>query len=174
MPKYVRKDLDSITKMSNWITASIVNTVLGTSIPIPTMPSSVSESFSLNTNEQQIVARWAPIVSYASTGARNVTLSFSVFDEYLPSGYSNIADYVNNLKALEYPNYRENEVVVPQCVLTMANLKLTGIVTSVSISWGGKISGAVPGGTFTIANISLQFKEVSNSVKGAIQVKGGA
>lgn len=174
MAKYERSDMDSIPKMATWLNAFITSTSSNIkSLPIPTMPSSLSESISLNANEQAIVARWAPIVSYASTGSRNISLSFTVCDEYMPDGYT-IVSYVNALKSLEYPTYKSNEVVSPQCRLKMANIDISGIVTSVSVSWGGKISGAISGGVFTIANISLQFKEVSNSVKGAIQIKGGA
>ena len=85
-----------------------------------------------------------------------------------------IDEYVNALKSLEYPRYTSNEVIVPQCILKLGNIKLKGIITSVSITWNGPLSNIMAGGCFSRADIALQFKEVSNVVKGSINVKGGA
>lgn len=149
-------------------------------LPIPTLPQSVSESISLNTSDQAIVARWAPIVSYINTNARTISLTYAIADEYMPTKANgdqySINEYANALKSLEYPNYLSNEVVVPQCVLKLANIKLAGIVTSVQINWNGPVSTAAFGSavsTYTRADVSLQFKEVSNTVHGSIKIKSG-
>ena len=147
-------------------------------LPLPTIPDSVQESLSLNTQDQAIIARSAPIVSYSNTNARTVSYTFAVADDYMPTRGTGgtqytIQEYVNALKSLEYPRYSSNEVVPPQCILKIGNIQLKGIVTSVSITWRGPLSSIVAGGTFSRADISLQFKEISNTVKGAITIKDG-
>lgn len=177
----------NVLKQVDWLSAYIISESSGFSdytkaIPIPTLPSSVSEGVSLNTNEQAIVARWAPIITYMNTNARTVSFNFSIADDYMPDGF-NLHSYVNALKSLEYPNYSGSNIISPQCILHLANITLKGIVTSVNVNWGGPVApvnysayntNKEPGkGTFTRAEISLQFKEVSNTVKGSVQIKKG-
>lgn len=171
------------TVMNNpdWFSAYIASTsssIENGVLPLPTIPESISESISLNTFDQAIVARSAPIVSYGNTGARQVSFTFAIADDYMPTRGEGgtqytIVEYIDALKSLEYPTYNTNEVVVPQCVLRIGNIKLKGIVTSVSVSWKGPLSNVLMGGCYSRADISLQFKEISNTVKGAIDIKGG-
>lgn len=175
-----RKIMNSIDWFSSYITSISSNISSGVprALPIPTIPESVSESISANTYEQQIVSRSAPIVSYVSTGARTVSFTFTVSDQYMPTksdgSQYNIKEYVDAFKSLEYPNYKSNEVVVPQAILVLGSIKVSGIVTQVGITWRGPVSDAISGGTFTLAEINLSFKEVRNSVLGSIQIKEGA
>lgn len=172
----------SIMNNIDWFSAFIASASSGIGnnvLPLPTIPESVSESLSVNTVDQTIIARSAPIVMYSNTNARTVQFTFAVADDYMPTkGASGeqytIVSYINALKSLEYPTYKTNEVVVPQCVLKLGNIYLKGIVTSVSVQWKGPLSNIIAGGCFTRADISIQFKEVSNTVKGAVQIKGGA
>lgn len=176
MPKRI------IMNNPDWFSAYIASTSSQISegvLPLPTIPQSVAESVSLNTYEQQIIARSAPVISYTSTNARTVNFTISVADDYMPTKGSSgtqytIDEYVNALKSLEYPRYTSNEVIVPQCILKLGNIKLKGIITSVSITWNGPLSNIMAGGCFSRADIALQFKEVSNVVKGSISIKGGA
>ena len=75
----------------DWVSAYIVSVSsnIGSSstqdLPLPTLPSSVSESLSLNTNDQAIVARSAPIVSYINTNARTLSFTIGLSDEYMPT-----------------------------------------------------------------------------------------
>ena len=165
-----------ITSVSSGIGGSVLD------LPLPTLPSALSESLSLNINEQQIVARSAPIVSYISTGSRSVSFTIALSDQYMPVNASTgrqytLHEYIDALKSLEYPNYKGNDIIVPQVILKLANIKLKGICTSVGVSWGGPVSSAIysgsSSGTFTRADVSLQFREVSNTVRGAIDIKGG-
>lgn len=166
----------------DWFSAYIASTSSNIAegvLPLPTIPESVQESLSLNTQDQSIIARSAPIVSYANTNARTVSYTFAVADDYMPTkgtggAQYTIQEYVSALKSLEYPKYTSNEVVPPQCILRLGNIYLKGIVTSVSINWKGPLSNIVAGGCFSRADISLQFKEVSNTVKGSITIKDGA
>lgn len=156
------------------------NNITG-ALPLPTLPVSVSESIAANTNEQAIVARSAPIISYVNTGARVVSFTIPLADDYMPLNEKGerytLHTYIDALKSLEYPAYNKNEVVAPQVVVQVANIKLKGICTSVSINWNGPLSDAVykgsSTGTYTRADVALQFKEVSNVVKGSIDIKGG-
>ena len=171
----------------DWVSAYIVSVSsnIGSSstqdLPLPTLPSSVSESLSLNTNDQAIVARSAPIVSYINTNARTLSFTIGLSDEYMPtradgSQYT-LHEYINALKSLEYPNYHEAEAVVPQVIVKVANVSLAGICTSVNVNWNGPVSNALykgaSKGTFTRADVSLQFKEVMNTVRGSISIKNG-
>lgn len=169
----------------DWVSAYItsLSSNIGDNIlPLPTIPSSVSESIQANTSEQSIVARSAPIISYINTGARVISFTIAVADDYMPTRGKDgtqytLHEYVDALKSLEYPNYKTNEIVVPQCIVKVANVKLAGICTSVQITWNGPLSNAVykgaSKGTYSRADISLQFKEVSNTVKGSIEIKDG-
>lgn len=177
----------TVLEPPDWVSAYIVSTsssIGGTTnrdLPLPTLPTSVSEAISLNTNDQAIVARSAPIVSYINTNARTLSFTIGLSDEYMPnrtdgSQYT-LHEYVNALKSLEYPNYKDAEVVVPQVIVKVANISLAGICTGVNITWNGPVSNAIykgaNKGTFTRADVSLQFKEVMNSVKGSISIKNG-
>lgn len=172
----------TIMNNPDWFSAYIASTSsqIGEGVlPLPTIPETIAESLSLNTNEQQIVARSAPIVSYTSTNARTISFAFPIADDYMPTRGTNgtqytIDEYINALKSLEYPRYTSNEVIVPQCVLKIGNIKAKGIVTSVSVNWKGPLSNILAGGCFSRADVTIQFKEVSNTVKGAINIKGGA
>ena len=176
----------TITGNPDWVSAyitSISSSINGEkALPLPTIPSSVSESISLNTAEQAIVARSAPIISYINTGARTISFTVALSDDYMPlKGASGnqytLHEYIDALKSLEYPNYKSNEIVVPQCVVKIANIKLAGICKSVQVNWNGPLSNAVykgsSSGTYSRADVSLQFTEVSNVVKGSVQIKGG-
>lgn len=163
----------------SWYKAYIVSnssSIVAHQLPLPTIPNSVSESVVANTNDQQIVGRSAPIVSYLSTGARTVSFTFAVADEYMPTynGYKyTIHTYINALKSLVYPRYTKSNIISPQCVLHLGNITLKGIVTNVSVTWNGPVSNFIYGGNFTRADINLQFKEVTGTVKGAIDIKSG-
>ena len=171
----------SIMNNVDWFSAYIASNssqINNKVLPLPTIPESVSESLSLNTYEQAIVARSAPIISYTSTNARQLSFTFAVADDYMPTKDDKgkqytIVEYINALKSLEYPRYTSNQVISPQCILVLGNIKLKGIVTSVSVNWKGPLSAIMSGGVYSRADISLQFKEVANTVKGAINIKSG-
>lgn len=174
-----------VMKNPDWVSAyitSVSSSINGEkALPLPTIPASVSESIQANTAEQAIVARSAPIISYVNTGARTISFTIALSDDYMPSksdgGQYTLHEYIDALKSLEYPNYKSNEIVVPQCIVKVANIKLAGICTSVQINWNGPLSNAIYSkgnkGTYSRADVSLQFKEVSNVVKGSIEIKGG-
>ena len=163
----------------SWFKAYIVSnssSIVANQLPLPTIPNGVSETVSSNTNDQQIVGRSAPIVSYLSTGARTVSFTFAVADEYMPTynGYKyTIHTYINALKSLVYPRYTSSNIISPQCVLHLGNITLKGIVTNVSVTLNGPVSNFIYGGNFTRADINIQFKEVMGTVKGAIDIKSG-
>lgn len=166
----------------DWFSAYIASTsskIENGVLPLPTIPEVVAESIALNTQEQAIIARSAPIISYSSTGARSISFTFAVADDYMPTKGLNgaqysIVEYIDAIKSLVYPRYTTSEVISPQCVLKIGNIKMKGILTSVSVNWKGPLSNIILGGSFTRADVTLQFREVSNTVRGAIDIKGGA
>ena len=178
----IEKPSRSLLKNVNWFSAYIASTSSQINegvLPLPTIPEAVAEQYSLNTGDQQIIARSAPIVSYSNTNARTVSFSFVVADDYMPTkgeggAQYTIVEYINALKSLVYPRYTSNEVISPQCILNIGNIKLKGIVTSVSVNWKGPLSNILAEGCFSRADIAIQFKEVSNVVKGSITIKNGS
>ena len=176
----------SVLNSPDWFSAYIASLSSGIGeniLPLPTLPSGVNESVALNTFEQAIVARSAPIISYINTGARQVSFTIALADDYMPTRGEDgtqytLHEYINTLKSMLYPNYEsESEIVVPQCVLKIGNVKLKGILTSVQVNWNGPVSNALysssSSGTFTRADVSLQFKEISSVVKGSVQIMRG-
>ena len=167
----------------DWVSAYLLSTssqLTGDNyLPLPTTPQNVSEGINANTYDQDIVGRSSPLISYGSTGARTISFSIEVADDYMPMKANGtrytIKSYVSALKSLVYPRYSSLQVIAPQCTLHIGNVTSSGIVTSVNVSWGGPLS-SIDGsgvGTFTRATIQIQFKEIRAAVVGSIDIRDG-
>lgn len=162
----------AILEPLDWFDASISCASFGVSLPLPTIPESVSESINLNTSEQEILGRSAPIISYSSTGARKISFTIALVDDYMPTGY-NIVSYINALKSLEYPNYTSNNLIPPSVVIKLGAINAQGIINSVSINWKGPLSNLISGGTYRGADVSISFTEVREAAKGTFEIRNG-
>lgn len=120
----------------DYMYAFINNILTGETIQLSLSPESASESISSNVNQEDIVARSAPIITYTSTGARQVTISFNQTEDTLPSGFNTIDSYVNAIKALAYPTYNNGLVSSPSCQLVIGtSLNVIGICQNVGVNW---------------------------------------
>lgn len=120
----------------DYMYAFINNLLTGETIQLSLSPDSVSESISANVNQEDIVARSAPIITYTSTGARQVTVSFAQTEDTLPDGFNTIDSYVSALKSFVYPGYSNGLVSSPSCQLVIGtSLNVIGICQNVNVSW---------------------------------------
>lgn len=161
----------------DWFSAYIVSTSSGiTMLPLPTIPESVSDQLSLNTYEQAIVGRSAPIISYVNTGARQVNFTIALADDYMPTNESGtqytITEYVAALKSLVYPEYG-SKINAPNITCKIGNIKISGICTGVNVTWKGPLSNVIAGGCFSRCDVQISIKEVRATVRGATYIKGG-
>ena len=142
----------------------------GYQIPILWSPTSVSESVNASFDQQNIPGRSAPVISYSYTGARQVSISFTVTADYLPPGFSSVADYCNCIKALEYPKYEGQIVTSPNSSLHLPNIDVDGVCSSVAIEYRTDRYTRDRGQS---AEISMTFLEVMESIKGSINIITG-
>lgn len=154
-----------------YFSAYIVSLVTGETIPLVTAPESLGESISANYNEQDILARSAPMIAYTSTGARKVTISMKLHEDVLPSGY-NINSYINSLKSLVYPEYSGSGNLTPPSAKLMmgTSLNVIGVVNSVEVNW---ITDVYRDNRIPMASVSLTITETRQSCPGATTIKNG-
>lgn len=138
----------------------------GSVIPLLLSPNSLSETLSANYDQQNIPGHRAPIISYSYTGARQVSLSYTVVADHVPAGYT-MNSYIQALKDLEYPTYDASVVYAPSCTLVLPNLSIDGVCTSVTIDY--KVERTLRNGTMS-AEVSLSFTEVKNTLNGYVNI----
>lgn len=142
----------------------------GYRIPIYFTPDSMSESISATYDQQTIAGRSAPVITYTATGARQVSISYIVSPDYLPSGFASVKSYLTAVKALEYPRYDNSLVVTPNCSLHLPGLDLDGVCNSVSIDY--KVDRYTRNSSMA-ATVSLTFLEVQDYLQGSVNVING-
>lgn len=140
---------------------------VGYNIPLLFSPDAISESINSSYDQQNIPGRSAPIISYSYTGARQLSISFLVTPDHVPIGYSSIQQYINALKALEYPKYDNGIVSSPNCEVHLPGIDLDGVCTSVSIEYK---SDRYTRNNSMAANVSLSFLEIQGTIKGSIEI----
>ena len=138
----------------------------GSVIPLLLSPNSLSETLSANYDQQNIPGHRAPIISYSYTGARQVSLSYTVAADHVPAGYT-MNSYIQALKDLEYPTYDASVVYAPSCTLVLPNLSIDGVCTSVTIDY--KVERTLRNGTMS-AEVSLSFTEVKDTLNGYVNI----
>lgn len=157
------------------INKKIPNSQKGYKIPFYYSPSSLSESISASYDQQNIPGRSAPVITYTSTGARQVSVSFFVSPDYIhssinTSGYSTVKELLSACKALQYPNYNGSIVESPNCEFHCPGIDIDGVCTSVSIDYNiNRYSLSEE----TSAEVSFTFLEVKEKVQGAINIING-
>ena len=142
----------------------------GNYIPIVFSPSNLSDTVAASFSQTAIPGGSAPVVTYSSTGARQLSLSLDIPLDYLPpnSEYNNTEEYLNAFRALVYPSYGGNGAVyAPYCTVSLTNITLTGACTNVSIDY--KTDRFSEQGEMA-ASVSLSFIEVLDKALGAIHI----
>ena len=115
----------------------IRNNNTGTIIYFPVTPTGVSESISANFTTQDIIGASRPRIVYASTGAKQMTLSLqNLTQDYVATGFTDLLQYIRALQALAYPVYSEGQIVkAPDLTLVLGDRSMSCVCTSVSVSW---------------------------------------
>lgn len=150
------------TKYSGYIKDTIRNRTIG----IASLPEAIDENVSASISTESPVGSPKPVVIYSSTGARTMSFSIKVYQDYLPSGFKSVVDYVKAIKLLVYPKI--NDVVTPpECEFFLPGVQIIGICTSVGVSWGSTFKDGSP----DYASIQLSITETKLSVEGDVYVK---
>ena len=116
---------------------SIRNNNTGLVINFPVTPTGLSETISANFTTQDIIGASRPRIVYASTGAKQMTLSLqNLTEDYLAPGFDSLLQYVRALQALVYPVYSSGQIVkAPDLTLVLGDRSMSCVCTSVSVSW---------------------------------------
>lgn len=140
----------------------IINLLSDSVIRFRLIPDDFSESLSANYEQQEIRGRSAPFISYNATGARTVSLSVTLYDEFCDEG---ILPTVNKLKALVYPSYEGSIVLAPKCFVRFGHMiGMRAVVDSVGVNWEKPILFSLDGKqVFNKAEVSLEFTEIINT-----------
>lgn len=130
-------------------------------IYLASSPDSVDESISASISQESPVGATQPVVIYSSTGARQISISFKVYADYLPDSYGNVKDYCTDFKQLVYPKISDKIIIPPECELYLPGINLIGICSTINISWGSTYRGGTPDNA-TISFTIIETKKVSN------------
>lgn len=134
----------------------IINLVTDTIIGIPVKPDEVSDSVSVNFESQLPRGRSVGYVGYTSTESKEVTVTINLHQDLLQG--ESLESRVNKFKALEYPEYEAGALIPPNCYVSLyKGIRFTALCKSCDVRWHGDIKK----GTYTHANITLSFKNVS-------------
>ena len=144
-----------------------------TLIVVPSYADSVTDSISANYNTSQLLARSAPIYSYANSGPRQINVKFDLHRDMMQQinyGVSNANvtiddDYVDimirQIQAIALPAYSSAEKMVnpPMIAVRLGNdIFIKGIVVgSVGVTYNYPI---LRNGKYAIVNIAFTVDEV--------------
>lgn len=148
--------------------SGITNEITDTRIPFPVMPEGINESVTANYSTQDIVGASAPRILYSSTTAPAITLSLkNLTEDYVPSGFSSLREYVRALQALAYPVYTAGVVSAPEITLQLGNFIIHGVTNSVSVSWGNLVKK----GEIISCSVDLSITRTRDAVYGATYIE---
>lgn len=167
--------------IAHHITVNQGTLVLPKSYRIPGYPQQVSDSMSATYQNVEILARSAPIYSWARSGPRTLTFQLSVHKDmdWEGSGYDltkvgDISELMEEYQALTLPNYEDAyRVEAPKLTIRIGNsIRITGIPQEISFTaalpldpYGSYMAGTF---SFTINEINpYEAKEVVTSLHNA-------
>lgn len=147
----------------------IRNNNTGRTIIFPVSPSGVSESISANFTQQDIIGASRPRIVYASTGAKQMTLSLqNLTEDYVATGFMDLLSYIRALQALAYPTYSEGGLVkAPDLTLVLGDRSMSCVCTSVNVSWGELVRNQ----RHKSANVDLVLLMTRPSIPGAVNIE---
>lgn len=148
---------DKLTNVSNnsSVSALFAQTTGYYAHRLPVFPENISDGYSANWAQQEVIGRTSPLFSYTSTGFRTVSFDLTfhrelVFDNekyqsfkglskskrnssYTP--IEEIEEILNALKLACYPIYASNGLVSPVIFFRFGQFTCKGYMESVSYSW---------------------------------------
>ena len=104
-------------------------------------PQSISDSISANFIKESPVGSKVPITAFASTKEEQIPLSFIALADYLPSGYTSLKQYINDIKKMCIPVYSGNMVLSPWVVIQFSDLSFTAVCDSIGVEYDTSIYG---------------------------------
>lgn len=137
------------------VTLYITNLLTTTTMEIDVTPNSFSESNTSNFDGQEIRGRSSIVQGYNSTGPRNVSISFTLYDDYC---YYGLLNTINFLKGLMFPLYSAGFTTPPQAYIKFGNHISMKCFINVDIAY----SGPKRDGILVSADISLSLSELRN------------
>mgnify|MGYP007069960792 CR=1 FL=1 len=157
----------NIMHSPNYFSAFIRDYYTGKTLELVTAPQSLTENISASYTQQDVPGGSRPLINYASTGARKVSMSLKLTDELMPPGY-NISKYVQELKSMVYPKYENEAVTSPKQQLTVGNLSIFGGCESVGVNWDSYYVR----GVMIRCTVDLSFIEFRDSCPGNTYIAG--
>lgn len=96
---------------------------------------SFSESNSASYAKESPVGSTYPIIAFSNSEPSAVNFSFVALSDYLPSGYTSLKEYIDDIKKMTKPKYSGNIVLSPSVKITFSNLTYTGVCDSVNVDY---------------------------------------
>jgi len=166
MPKRNKRSIVPNTITKKQFTGYVRDLLNNVTIDLASTPDSVDESISAIMSNESPIGAPQPVIVYTGTGARQISIGFKVYQDYLPAAFSNVKSYCTALKQLVYPRIDGDYIKPPECEFYMPGIHIIGICQSVTISWGGTVRGGSPDN----ATVSLSILETQKVVGGVVNV----
>lgn len=174
-------DYDDIpANLDSQYTSYIINLASRKWVPLPVIPEQISESISTIWGDHNIIGRSASYKSYQGTTNRQVNITLKLHSDLLTEVSKNnncdLTNIVDFLKSLCYPQYTENELRPPVCILKLADvIKLRGITNSINAQHSLPIKKMIYGGykgekRYAMMEVQLSFTEVPIQAPSATEI----
>lgn len=154
-----------------FILAVIFNLTTGSRINIPLLPDSLSEEYSAQFDDIQVLGRSTPYAGYGGGGPRSVSIDLPIHVDYSEGQY---LDIIEKLKALPYPEYG-NYIEPPKIYLKIGDfIAIIGYCDSVSVNWEKPYGDDMNGNkVYYKADVSLSINEALKYPHSASDIEGG-
>lgn len=100
-------------------------------------PESISESISANFVKESPVGSTNPIIAFSNTQPQEFSIQFTALADYLPTGYSTLRQYIEDIKTMCKPRYQNqnNLVLAPSVLVSYSDISFYGVCDSVSVEY---------------------------------------
>lgn len=124
-------------------------------------PKAFSRSITSTFSKQNPIGSSKAIMSYAFTDSETIPFSFDCLSEYLPEGYTSLTTYIDDIMDILKPSTTNNVVKQPRVKLTIADLQLDCVCTSVSVDYDMLFNGSTnENSSFAHAVVTLQLTRI--------------
>ena len=137
------------------------------------LPDEFSESHTAAFTPMDIRSRSGPVFAYSNGGARELSFTFDVHEDYLAAyngGKADIREYAAAFKSLTYPEYMGTHVVPPEMLLRVGTfIRFKGFCTSASVTWKRPMRN----GRYILATFTLSMQEANRNSFAASEINIG-
>lgn len=116
-------------------------------------PETISEQLSTNFIKESPVGSTYPITAFSNAQPTTVPVTFFALADYLPSGYTSLRSYLNDLKLMCKPRYSGNIVYSPSVRVTFSDISFYAVCDSLTIDYDQVYNNR----SLVKANVSCQF-----------------